>query len=333
MFSAHPKSKPEDHPAADHASLDTPCAEGRLGKTNFIHYLSQPSRSTKLFKRGEVINSRIHHTAIFVGSNVFMIGGQSSLDNSTASLQTTLLVMDSSMLVVNEQKSTKVSVAGHGAVPISDSKALILFGEKSIAPFMLADPVQQIDVQTGDISSFNIKGTAPSARYAHTVALVDNKVYIIGGTNATNVFGDISYIDLSSNSWNMINIPRQAIAGHSTAVVGKYLVTCFGFDNKFQLQNGCNVFDTINNVYVNSRISGNPPTPRSYSSMVTNDNGDKVVYIFGGLDKSSRGFNDLYTLNATNLPNLTWSPVSLSAKSNQGLIPSPRGAHSAVMRS
>ncbi|CAG8497930.1 4953_t:CDS:2, partial [Acaulospora colombiana] len=324
--------KSEDQPAADYAFLNTPSAEGRLGKTNFIHFQSQPSRPTKLSKRGGVISPRFHHTAVVIGSNVFMIGGQSSLDNSTA-LPTTLLVMSSSTLVVNEQNSAKVSVAGHGAVPTGGSKVLILFGEKSVTPPTLAGPVQQIDVQTGTLNALNVIGTAPSARYAHTAALVDNKVYVIGGMNASSVLGDVSYVDLSSNSWNLINIPWQAVAGHSTAVIDKYLITCFGFNNKLELQNDCSVFDTTNNVYVKSEVSGNPPPPRSYSSMVSQGSGHKILYIFGGLDKSTHGYNDLYTLDATNLPILTWSPVSMNANSNPGLIPSPRGAHSAAILS
>ncbi|RHZ64079.1 hypothetical protein Glove_326g153 [Diversispora epigaea] len=335
MFSAHYNSKPES--AADHAFIHYPRAEGRLGNSNYIHFLSQPSRSTKNKSKRTILNGcgnvRFHHTSTVMKSSIFMIGGQCSLDKSNTSLAKSLLKMDFSTLVVNEKNSTIVPVTGHGAVPINDSKVLILFGKESIAPPKLTNIVQQMDVQTGVMNTLNINGTAPSARYAHTVALIDNKVYIIGGINKDNdVLGEINFIDLISNNWNIITSKNLLlpIAGHSTVVVDKkYLISCFGFNNKHELRNDCNVFDTINKVYIQSTISGIPPSPRSYSSMVTKEEDNNKIYIFGGFDEDYKGNNDLYILDVTNIRKLTWSVIS----STSNLIPSPRGAHTAITKS
>ncbi|CAG8536102.1 4998_t:CDS:2 [Diversispora eburnea] len=269
-------------------------------------------------------------------SNIFMIGGQCSLDKSNTSLAKSLLKMDFSTLVVNENNSTIVPVTGHGAVPINDSKILILFGKESIAPPKLTNIVQQMDVQTGVVNTLDIKGTAPSARYAHTVTLIDDKVYIIGGINKDNdVLGEINFIDLISKNWNILTLKNSLIpiAGHSTVVVDKkYLISCFGFNNKHELRNDCNVFDTINKVYIQPNISGIPPSPRSYSSMITKEDDDKIIYIFGGFDKDYKGNNELYILNVTNIRKFTWSNI-LFTEEHSNLIPSPRGAHTAIINS
>ncbi|CAG8679202.1 5255_t:CDS:1, partial [Dentiscutata erythropus] len=334
-FSEHPDCISEDRPAAE-LTIPIPNAEGGLGNLKFFLYSSQPSRSTKIFKRvlQNFVNIngfkvRYHHKAIVIGSKAYIIGGQSSLDTVGSDI-TSLLVMDYSTLTVNEQ-NPKLSVTGHDVVPISDSKFLILFGTETETPLKFTDPVQQVDIQTGVVDTLNISGSV-STRYAHTATVVDNKVYVLGGISNSNILGDVMYLDLSSYSWNTINNTSQ-IAGHSTLAIGNYLISCFGFDSNLNLRNDCNVFDTSTNVYVPSNISGTIPAPRSYSSMVSADDNDKIIYVFGGFDKDSHGYNDLYILDASNAPDLSWSSVSVSAKVDQSLIPSPRGAHSAFVKS
>ncbi|CAG8556718.1 2367_t:CDS:1 [Ambispora leptoticha] len=335
-FSEHPDCISEDRPAAELTIPNIPNAEGRLGILKFFHYSSQPSRSTESFKRalqnfGDIneFKARYHHKAIVIGSKAYIIGGHSSVGVVGSDI-TSMLVMDYSTLAVNEQ-NPKLSVTGHEAVPISDSKFLLLFGTESVTPLKFADPVRQVDIQTGVVSTLNISGTA-SARYAHTATVVGKKVYVLGGISESNILGDFMYLDLTSYSWNTIN-STSPIAGHSTLVVGKYLISCFGFDSSLNLKNDCNVFDTSSNMYVSSKISGTIPAPRSCSSMVSADNNDKMIYVFGGFDKDFNGYNDLYVLDASNAPDLSWSSVSVSAKVDRSLIPSPRGAHIAFVKS
>ncbi|CAG8461933.1 18340_t:CDS:2 [Racocetra fulgida] len=290
-----------DRPAAELTIPNIPNAEGRLGILKFFHYSSQPSRSTESFKRalqnfGDIneFKARYHHKAIVIGSKAYIIGGHSSVGVVGSDI-TSMLVMDYSTLAVNEQ-NPKLSVTGHEAVPISDSKFLLLFGTESVTPLKFADPVRQVDIQTGVVSTLNISGTA-SARYAHTATVVGKKVYVLGGISESNILGDFMYLDLTSYSWNTIN-STSPIAGHSTLV-----------------------------------ISGTIPAPRSCSSMVSADNNDKMIYVFGGFDKDFNGYNDLYVLDASNAPDLSWSSVSVSAKVDRSLIPSPRGAHIAFVKS
>ncbi|GBC09958.1 hypothetical protein RclHR1_09230005 [Rhizophagus clarus] len=321
----------EVQPAADHALLIL-YAEGRLGKPNFIHYHSQPSRSTKMFKRAdesEALKVRFGHTTTVIDDRIILIGGGESTEGI---LPSNSLVLNSTSLYVNEQKTT-LPVLGHGAVPIRGSKILITFGIQAIAPQRtFATPIQEIDVNTMNVTSLQFfKGEVPQPRYDHTTTKIDdNKIFIYGGKNKDEVvLGDLFYFDLDSNIWNPINQPSHPIAGHSSILVNNYLISCFGIGANAKVINDCNIFDISSNTFIQPIINGALPIPRTLSSMVSFED-KSIIYIFGGIDENSNGLNDLYKLDASNAPTLLWSPISVNSKTtNNKLIPSGRGAHSA----
>jgi hypothetical protein len=239
-------------------------------------------------------------------------------------------VLNSKTLDVNEQNA-KLPVSGHGAAPIRGSRILITFGIQTMAPQRtLATPVQEIDVNTMDVISPQFKGEVPQQRYDHTTTKIDDKIYIYGGKNKDGVvLGDMFYIDLNLNSWNLIEQPLYPIAGHSSILVNNYLISCFGIDSNAKIINNCSVFDTSINKFIQSKINEEPPIPRTLSSMVSSED-KRTVYIFGGIDENGNGLNDLYKLDASKAPTLSWSPVNINVKTtNDKLIPSGRGAHSA----
>jgi hypothetical protein len=174
MLSAQHTST-EVQPAADHALPYILYAEGRLGKPNFIHYQSQPSRSTKKFKRAKSNKVRFGQTTTVIDDRVILIGGRESTEGV---LPSNLLVLNSKTLDVNEQNA-KLPVSGHGAAPIRGSRILITFGIQTMAPQRtLATPVQEIDVNTMDVISPQFKGEVPQQRYDHTTTKIDDKIYI-----------------------------------------------------------------------------------------------------------------------------------------------------------
>jgi len=328
MLSAQHTST-EVQPAADHALPYILYAEGRLGKPNFIHYQSQPSRSTKKFKRAKSNKVRFGQTTTVIDDRVILIGGCESTEGV---LPSNLLVLNSTTLDVNEQNA-KLPVSGHGAAPIRGSRILITFGIQTMAPQRtFATPIQEIDVNTMDvISSSQFEGEVPQQRYDHTTTKIDDRIYIYGGKNKDDdILGDMFYIDLNLNSWNLIEQPLYPIAGHSSILVNNYLISCFGIGVNAKIINDCNVFDISINTFIQSKINEEPPKPRTLSSMVSSEDNKNTVYIFGGIDENGNGLNDLYKLDASKIPTLSWSPVNINAKTtNDKLIPSGRGAHSA----
>nr|CAG8471100.1 2578_t:CDS:2 [Entrophospora candida] len=290
--------------------------------------------------------SRFHHSATVLDKTVYMIGGLSSLgnndnnNNNNLSLAKNLVAFNFSELKVNE-KNSNLSVTGHGAIHLDGSKVLIFFGQEELSPkIKLSDPaVKLVDVETGTVTvPDNIKGQTPVSRYHHSTTLIDNKIYIIGGLDKdNNPLSDIAYLDLSSNTWILVNTLQFPIAGHSTTAIDHYLISCFGFSGSNKLTSNCNVYDTSNSSYLSIQINGSPPSPRSYSSMTlvsnnNNSNDNSTIIVFGGLDENNRGNNELYALNTSKLPALlSWTPITISSKinPNRNLIPSPRGGHTA----
>ncbi|CAG8479415.1 428_t:CDS:1 [Funneliformis mosseae] len=334
MFSAQYTST-EVQPAADHALPYIPRAEGRLGKPNSLHYyLSQPSRSTKLVKRAkniinnepDVLKVTFSQTSTIIDDLVIITGG------SEPSL---LLILNSTSLIVNEQK-TKLPVSGHGAAPVRGSKILITFGIQTMTPQKtFAPPIQEFNVNNTDNISFpTYEGDVPQQRYYHTTTITDDdKVYILGGISKNDmVLGDIFYLDLKSNSWNFIKQISQPIAGHSTILVNNYLISCFGIDANAKATNGCNIFDISKDTFIKPEEINDPPIPRTLSSMVSREDDKNDIYIFGGMDANGNGLNDLYRLDVSKAPTLSWSSINVNAKTtNKNLIPSGRGAHNAIM--
>ncbi|CAI2172440.1 912_t:CDS:1 [Funneliformis geosporum] len=332
MFSAQYTST-EVQPAADHALPYIPRAEGRLGKPNsLLYYLSQPSRSTKLVKRAkniinnepDVLKFTFNQTSTIIGDLVIITGGPDS---------THLFILNSTSLIVNEQ-NTNLPVSGHGAVPIRGSKILITFGIQTMTPQKIfAPPIQQFNVNKTDNISFpTYEGEIPQLRYYHTTTKTDDdKIYIFGGISKKDVIlGDIFYLDLNSNSWNFIEQIPHPIAGHSTIQVNNYLISCFGIDANAKTTNGCNIFDISTDTFIQPEELNDPPIPRTLSSMASCENNKNVIYIFGGMDANGNGLNDLYKLDVSKGPTLSWS--SINAKTtNKTLIPSGRGAHNSLM--
>ncbi|CAJ0752128.1 4713_t:CDS:10 [Entrophospora sp. SA101] len=227
--------------------------------------------------------SRFHHSATVLDKTIYMIGGLSSFGNNdnNNNLSLTKNLVDFNFSELEEELSPKIK---------------------------LSDPaVKLVDVKTGTVTvPDNIKGQTPVSRYHHSTTLIDNKIYIIGGLDKdNNPLSDIAYLDLSSNTWILVNTQQFPIAGHSTTAIDHYLISCFGFSGSNKLTSNCNVYDTSNSSYLSIQINGN---------------------------ENNRGNNELYALNTSKLPALlSWTPITISSKinPNRNLIPSPRGGHTA----
>jgi len=276
------------------------------------------------------VDARFSFTATTIGQDLYLIGGQTAPDPTKNAIANDILHVDDSLNV--GQQNTKLTVQGHGAVTVG-SKVLIFFGQQSLTPQVFAAPIQQIDPATGALTNFPNKGNIPASRFDHTVTVVNKKAYIIGGSNTRGVLKDVSYFDLTASTWHTLDATKfpdnAAISGHATIAVNNLLISCFGIDAKSALRNDCIIFDTDKNDFVQANISGETPPPRSAATMIIGNSTSEIL-VFGGMDvKNKAVFNDMYILNASRAPTLTWKQVAVNAKNNT-FIPSPRGGHIAT---
>ncbi len=113
----------------------------------------------------------------------------------------------------------------------------------------------------------------PTARIAMGVAVVNGKIYAIGGQITSGVTDINEVYDVATNTWATATPKPQAHCSFATAVYGNKIY-CFGSDTN-------HVYDTVTDTW---EIRTPSPTPRGGTSAnVVNDK----IYVIGGEDSYS----------------------------------------------
>lgn len=157
-------------------------------------------------------------------------------------------------------------------------------------------------------TSFLAVSTAnrPPARVCHTSAILDDKIYIIGGHTPSpdnayirNVLEDIWCYDINGRKWTSINSNTDLPLTESNGVVYKrkwYMFGGFGGDSVWRRVCRVYSFDFDTNefkIFHEPKGLETSPPPRSVHSVcLYND----LIYIYGGWD-SRKCFNDLWSLD------------------------------------
>ncbi|RIB19935.1 hypothetical protein C2G38_2180521 [Gigaspora rosea] len=187
------------------------------------------------------------------------------------------------------------------------------------------------------------KAYTSTPRYAHSAALIGNKLYILGGDNNSTSAQfiptkDFFYLDISvgfntSNiPWtdlsSVVGTPKQSRAAVSAGGPNKDIIFLFGggVENPNSDIPLVYTFDTLKNVWDTPTILGIKPPRREYIKSVTDNTGK--MYIFGGSYNIETG-NSTWTfenrMDILDTIGLTWS------KGSQIQAPTPRDAFSATL--
>ncbi|KAG5152455.1 hypothetical protein JHK84_028927 [Glycine max] len=161
-----------------------------------------------------------------------------------------------------------------------------------------------------------VSGARPAARYKHATAVVDEKLYIAGGSRNGRYLSDVQVFDLRSLMWSSLKLKANvgkddddssqeilpATSGHNMVKFFRYIdiETC--------------QFGVI-------KTSGDVPVARvgQSATMV----GSRVI-LFGGEDMSRKLLNDVHVLD---LESMTWEMIKTTQTP-----PSPRYDHSAAIQ-
>lgn len=68
----------------------------------------------------------------------------------------------------------------------------------------------------------------PSARYSHSLAAIDQKLYLFGGRDARRAYGDLHVFCLQTNTWTEHKDFAAPRFSHSMTAVDKWLVVLGG---------------------------------------------------------------------------------------------------------
>ncbi|CAK9313398.1 unnamed protein product [Citrullus colocynthis] len=182
-----------------------------------------------------------------------------------------------------------------------------------------------------------VSGSRPPARYKHAAAVVDQKLYIVGGSRNGRYLSDVQVLDLSNLSWSGLKLQMNPgvgnsdgngslveafppISGHSMVRWDKKLIVLGGNLKGSSDRILVHCIDLETHTWSVMETAGNIPIARAGHSATLF--GSKII-MFGGEDSNRRLLNDIHVLD---LETLTWDEVE--AKQSP---PAPRFDHTAAM--
>ncbi|XP_038711615.1 acyl-CoA-binding domain-containing protein 4-like isoform X2 [Tripterygium wilfordii] len=182
-----------------------------------------------------------------------------------------------------------------------------------------------------------VSGTQPSARYKHAAAVVDEKLYVIGGSRNGRYLSDVQVFDLRSLAWSSLNLKSEnadklgdsspqealpAISDHSAVKWGNKLLLLGGHSRKPSDSMIVRFIDLETHICGVVETSGKVPAARGGHSVTLF--GSRLI-VFGGEDRSRRLMNDVHVLD---LETMTWDVVE-----PRQTPPAPRFDHTAAVHS
>lgn len=176
-------------------------------------------------------------------------------------------------------------------------------------------------------------GSRASARYKHAAVVVDEKLYIVGGSRNGRYLSDLQVFDLRSLTWSSFKLKTEdgdgslgeafpAISDHRMIKWGNKLLLIGGYSKNSSDNMSVRFIDLETHLCGVVDASGNVPVSRGgHSSTLVGSR----VFVFGGEDKKRRLLNDLHVLD---LETMTWDVVETSQTR-----PVPRFDHTAATHS
>ncbi|KAJ0235167.1 Uncharacterized protein HA466_0267710 [Hirschfeldia incana] len=201
------------------------------------------------------------------------------------------------------------------------------------------------DIDVGDWHSnlpydewtpLTVPGSRASARYKHAAVVVDEKLYIVGGSRNGRYLSDLQVFDLRSLTWSSLKLKTEdggdgssslgeafpAISDHRMIKWGNKLLLIGGYSKNSPDHMSVRFIDLETHLCGVVDASGNVPVSRGGHSITLVGS---RVFVFGGEDKKRRLLNDLYVLD---LETMTWDVVETSQTR-----PVPRFDHTAATHS
>lgn len=172
-------------------------------------------------------------------------------------------------------------------------------------------------------------GRPPSARYKHAAVVVDQNLYIVGGSRNGRYLSDVQAFDLKNLTWSTIKLTTKsdtesenfpAVSGHSMVQWGNKLLFLGGHSKDISDNVTVRFIDLESHEWGTLEATGKVPEARGGQSVSLV--GSKLI-MFGGEGKDRRLMNDVHVLD---LDTLTWNIVETIQTP-----PSPRFDHTAAV--
>ncbi|KAA8534467.1 hypothetical protein F0562_031984 [Nyssa sinensis] len=184
--------------------------------------------------------------------------------------------------------------------------------------------------------ALSVSGPGPSARYKHAAAVVDEKLYITGGSRNGRYLSDVQVFDLRKLAWSTLKLNKEqnaekikdgsllevlpATSGHSMIKWENKLLLLGGHSKNISDSVTVRFIDLESNHCGVMEASGKVPVARGGQSVTLV--GSRLI-MFGGEDKHRRLLNDVHVLN---LETMAWDVLE-----TMQTPPAPRFDHTAAV--
>jgi len=147
-------------------------------------------------------------------------------------------------------------------------------------------------------------GTAPAARNGHTANLIESRIFIFGGGDKSDLYGDLHVFDVRDHSWSQppcTGVAPPMRSRHTSAVVDRNLYIWGGIGGGIDVH----VLDTVSMDWSTPIVAGVVPDSRFGHTCVTVDATHAPrLFILGG-HNSRQALSDLHVLEVGE--QLTWT--------------------------
>nr|XP_024360494.1 uncharacterized protein LOC112274886 isoform X4 [Physcomitrium patens] len=202
------------------------------------------------------------------------------------------------------------SFSHHTACMTQDQRYMIVFGGyRSCAGHL--NETWFLDLHLMTWTSPDYRGIPPSPRRGHGAAIVDKRMYVLGGYNGAEHLEDLHVLNIESMTWELVDFhgdPPSPRRQHAMTAVGRHVVVHGGYDGKAYLDDTY-VYDTESHVWKRWLIMDSPKqgscpadvrmdTTAHGRSMHTMIEAGQRLVIFGGVHECGALHDVLFLENA-----------------------------------
>eukprot|EP00164_Ancoracysta_twista_P000913 GFYU01001200.1.p1 GENE.GFYU01001200.1~~GFYU01001200.1.p1 ORF type:complete len:566 (-),score=134.77 GFYU01001200.1:41-1738(-) len=241
---------------------------------------------------------RVSHAAVMYQNSIYVYGGGDG-KTSYSSLHVLDTVFDR-WSRPHCKGSTPPARSGHTLTYIREDMLLMFGGYSAITGYSSESYLYFIDSKKWKKAA--VYGTVPTGRVGHTAVLVNEKLFVFGGSTKGVPLNDTYILDTVTYNWSSprisggVPLPRL---GHSTCQVGTSVLLClFGGKMLKEPQSDAYLFNTDLMKWQTLNIEGDTMPNgrlRHTTTMITGTS----LYVFGGSDGKDH-LNDLWVLDLVN---------------------------------
>ncbi|XP_074579781.1 tRNA wybutosine-synthesizing protein 2/3/4 [Curcuma longa] len=205
---------------------------GGLGRHSRQNYSLLLDSQSGILTEIEVANSpspRMGHTALLVGSCIFVIGGRAG------PLE---ILNDVWILETTKNTWSLLQCSGHFFNPrhrhtatVIDSKIYIFGG---LCNEVIYSSMNILDTQTLTWSEISKLGVWPCARHSHSMVAIDTQLFMFGGYDGQKALGDLYSFDIKTLQWKTVKTTGRA-------PYPRFSHSMFAYKNYLGIIGGCPV--------------------------------------------------------------------------------------------